>query len=146
MTTFYSLLALLGRCMMVTIFLMAAIGNKIPKFSDVAADMAEKGVPAPKIMLGAAIAFLIVGSVSVAVGFKARIGAGLLLVFLILATYYFHDFWKIINQDMVAQQAKQEQTIQFMKNLSMAGAMLLIVGNGAGTMSLDSRLRSRKGP
>ncbi len=146
MTTFYGLLALLGRCMLVTIFLMAAIGQKIPKFSDVAGYMAAEGVPAPKIMLGGAIAFLIVGSVSVAVGFKARIGAGLLMVFLILATYYFHDFWTIVNQDMVAQQEKQEQMIQFMKNLSMAGAMLLIVGNGAGTMSVDSRLRSRKGP
>ncbi len=146
MLTFYSLLALLGRCMLVTIFLMAAIGQKIPKFSDVAGYMATEGVPAPKIMLGGAIAFLIVGSVSVAVGFKARIGAGLLMVFLILATYYFHDFWTIVNQDMLAQQAKQEQMIQFMKNLSMAGAMLLIVGNGAGTMSVDSRLRGRRGP
>ena len=146
MLTFYSFLALLGRCMLVTIFLMAAIGQKIPKFSDVAAYMEAEGVPAPKIMLGGAIAFLIVGSISVAIGFKARIGAGLLMVFLILATYYFHDFWTIINQDAVAQQAKQEQMIQFMKNLSMAGAMLLIVGNGAGTMSVDSRLRSRKGP
>jgi uncharacterized membrane protein YphA (DoxX/SURF4 family) len=35
--------------------------------------------------------------------------------------------------------------IQFMKNLSMAGAMLLIIGNGAGTMSVDSKLRSRRG-
>ncbi len=146
MLTFYSLLALLGRCMLVTIFLMAAIGQKIPKFSDVAGYMAAEGVPAPKIMLAGAIAFLIVGSLSVAVGFKARIGAGLLMVFLILATYYFHDFWTIINQDVAAQQEKQEQMIQFMKNLSMAGAMLLIIGNGAGTMSVDSRLRSRKGP
>ncbi len=146
MLTFYSLLALLGRCMLVTIFLMAAIGQKIPKFSDVAGYMAAEGVPAPKIMLAGAIAFLIVGSISVAIGFKARIGAGLLMVFLILATYYFHDFWTIINQDMAAQQEKQEQMIQFMKNLSMAGAMLLIIGNGAGTMSVDSRLRSRKGP
>ncbi len=146
MTTFYGLLALLSRCMLVTIFLMAAIGQKIPKFSDVAAYMAAEGVPAPKIMLAGAIAFLIVGSISVAIGFKARIGAGLLMVFLILATYYFHDFWTIINQDMLAQQAKQEQMIQFMKNLSMAGAMLLIIGNGAGTMSVDSRLLSRKGP
>ena len=146
MTTFYSFLALLGRCMLVTIFLMAAIGQKIPKFSDVAAYMAMEGVPAPKIMLGGAIAFLIVGSISVAIGFKARIGAGLLMVFLILATYYFHDFWTVVNEDAIAQQAKQEQMIHFMKNLSMAGAMLLIIGNGAGTMSVDSKLRSRRGP
>ena len=143
MIVLYGLIALLGRIMLTTIFLMAVIGQKIPKFSDVAGYMAAQGVPASKIMLAGAIVFLIVGSLSVIVGFKARIGAALLLVFLLLATYYFHDFWTLGIEDPMA---KQEQTIHFMKNLSMMGAMLLIIGNGAGTMSLDSRLRSRKTP
>ena len=33
--------------------------------------------------------------------------------------------------------------IQFMKNLSMMGAMLFIVANGSGPMSLDSWLHKR---
>ena len=145
MIVFYGLLALLGRIMLVTIFLMAAVGQKIPNFSDVAGYMDAQGVPAPTIMLIGAITFLIVGSLSIAVGFKARIGAGFLLVFLLLATYYFHDFWTIVD-DPEYPMARQDETIQFMKNLSMMGAMLIIIGNGAGTMSLDSRLRSRKAP
>jgi putative oxidoreductase len=127
-------LAVLGRVMLSTIFLMAALGNKIPNFSGVAKVMAAQGVPAPQFMLVGAIVFLIVGSLSVIVGYRARIGATLLLIFLVLATYFFHDFWKETDPKAV-----QDQMIQFMKNLSMMGAMLLIIANGPGPFSLDER-------
>ena len=55
----------------------------------------------------------------------------MLLVFLILATYYFHNFWAITEA-----KAQQEQMIQFMKNLSMMGAILFIIANGPGPMSI----------
>jgi putative oxidoreductase len=127
-------LAVLGRVMLSTIFLLSAAGNKIPNFSGVAKVMASQGVPAPRFMLVGAIVFLIVGSLSVIVGYKARIGATLLLIFLVLATYFFHDFWKETDPKAV-----QDQMIQFMKNLSMMGAMLLIVATGPGPFSLDER-------
>ena len=88
-------------------------------------------------MLVGAIAFLIVGSLSVLLGLKARFGAGLLLAFLVLAIYFFHAFWNLEGQE------QQMQTIQFMKNLSMAGAMLFIMANGAGPMSVDAWLAKR---
>jgi putative oxidoreductase len=124
----------LGRLLLCTIFFMAAVGNKIPHFSQVAGYMEAAGVPAPQLMLVGSIVFLIAGSLSVIIGYKARIGAVLLLVFLALATYYFHAFWTLTDP-----RAQQEQMIQFMKNLSMMGAMLFIVANGPGPMSLDAR-------
>ena len=127
-------LAVLGRIMLCTIFFMAAVGNKIPHFNAVAGVMASQGIPAAPIMLVGAIVFLIVGSLSVIVGYKAPIGATLLLIFLVLATYFFHDFWKESDPKAV-----QDQMIQFMKNLSMMGAMLLIIANGPGPFSLDTR-------
>ena len=130
-------LTVLGRLLLCAIFFMAAVGNKIPHFSDVATIMESVGVPAPQFMLAGAIVFLVVGSLSVIAGYKARIGAVLLLTFLVLASYYFHPFWKLDGQ------AQQEQMIQFMKNLSMMGAMLFIVANGSGPMSLDSWLHKR---
>lgn len=130
-------LTVLGRLLLCTIFFMAAVGNKIPHFNHVADYMASVGVPAPKLMLAGAIVFLIVGSLSVILGFKARFGAVLLLTFLALATYYFHAFWKLEGH------AQQEQMIQFMKNLSMMGAMLFITANGSGPMSVDSVLATR---
>ena len=123
----------LGRLMIATIFLMSAVGNKIPQFNDVAATMAAQGVPMPQVMLAGAIVFLVVGSLSVISGYKTRIGAGLLLVFLVLATYFFHDFWNLKGQE------QQTQMIQFMKNLSLMGTMLFLMANGAGALSIDNR-------
>jgi putative oxidoreductase len=130
-----ALLGVLGRLLLCTIFFMAAVGNKIPHFNEVAQLMESKGVPYPQILLPGAIVFLIVGSVSVVLGYKARFGALLLLIFLVLATYYFHDFWKLEGKE------QQEQMIQFMKNLGLMGAMLFILANGAGAGSLDARSR-----
>ncbi len=130
--------SLLGRMMIATIFLMSAVGNKIPKFNDVAAYMAAEGVPAPQVMLAGAIAFLVVGSLSVILGYKTRIGAGLLLVFLLLATYFFHDFWNFEGQE------QQVQMISFMKNLSLMGTMLFLMANGGGALSLDARANVRQ--
>ena len=132
------LASLLGRIMLATIFFMSAVGNRIPEFDSIAGYMAAEGVPLPKIMLAGAIVFLIAGSLSLIAGFKARLGAGLLFVFLLLATYYFHDFWTIEDA-----QAKQGQMIHFMKNLALMGSMLFVMANGAGKMSLDNALASR---
>jgi putative oxidoreductase len=133
--TISGILTVAARTMMALIFLMSAVGNKIPSFNGVSQYMAGEGVPAPKLMLAGAIAFLLVGSVSLVLGYKARIGAGLLLMFLVLATYFFHDFWTFADAA-----ERQQQTIQFMKNLSMMGAMLFVVANGSGAWSLDRRL------
>lgn len=128
-----------GRVMLATIFLMSAVGNKIPNFEKVSQYMSSEGVPASSLMLAGAIVFLIVGSLSIMLGFKTRIGAGLLIVFLALATYYFHDFWTFAPDSRDFEM----QMIQFMKNLALAGAMLLLIANGAGPGSLDNRMLSQ---
>jgi putative oxidoreductase len=127
-------LNVIGRIFLCAIFLMSAVGNKIPNFRAVAGVMEKQGVPSPTLMLAGAIVFLIVGSVSILLGFKARVGATLLLIFLVLATYYFHNFWALSGE------AQQNQMIQFFKNLGLMGAMLMIMANGSGPMSLDSLL------
>lgn len=127
-------LTVVGRVFIVTIFLLSAVANKIPNFQGVSQYMASEGVPAPQFMLTGAILFLIAGSLSIALGYRARIGAGMLLIFLALATYFFHDYWTFEGE------AAQAQTIQFMKNLSMMGTMLFIIANGSGKWSLDDRL------
>jgi putative oxidoreductase len=130
-------LSVLSRVMIAAIFLMSAVGNKIPKFNDVANLMASEGVPLPQIALAGAIVFLVAGSLSVIAGFKTRSGAAMLLVFLVLATYFFHDFWNFRGQE------QQLQMIQFMKNISLMGTMLFLIANGPGAMSLDGRTKSK---
>ncbi|HUY92886.1 MAG TPA: DoxX family protein [Pirellulales bacterium] len=133
------LLSVAGRVLLAAIFLASAAGNKIPNFNSVVELMGKVGVPAPRLMLLGAIVFLLVGGVSVVLGFYARLGAFLLLVFLALASHYFHGFWRLEGAEAM------EQQIQFMKNLSMAGAMLFMIANGAGAWSLDAR-RAAKAP
>ena len=126
-------LSLLSRLMIVGIFLMSAVGNKLPNFNQVTEAMTAEGVPLAAPMLWGAIAFLLLGSVSVLVGYQTRIGASLLLIFLVLATYFFHDFWNFEGA------ARQQQMIQFLKNISLMGTMLFLATNGPGAMSLDAR-------
>lgn len=128
-------LSLLGRVLLCLIFISSAAMNKIPKFGQVAQYMESAGVPVPQVALAGAIVFLLVGGVLVVIGYKARLGALLLLIFLALATYFFHAFWTI---DDPAKQ--QEQAIQAMKNLAMAGAMVFIIANGPGAWSLERTL------
>lgn len=130
--------SLVGRIMIATIFLMSAVGNKIPNFDKVTDYMAAEGVPMPQLMLAGAIAFLIAGSLSVIAGYRTRTGASLLLIFLILATYFFHDFWTFEGE------GQQQQMIQFMKNLSLMGTMVFLIANGPGKLSVDMRQHSEE--
>ena len=132
------LLALAGRALIVGIFLVSVVFNKIPNYSAVAQSMASEGVPAPTILLGLAMACMVIGSVSVLTGFKTRIGAALLLLFLVLATYYFHDFWN------TPAERKGLELTQFMKNASLIGTMLFLIANGPGPGSLDELLARRR--
>jgi putative oxidoreductase len=89
----------------------------------------------------AAIVCLSVGSLSIIIGYKARFGAFLLLVFLGVVTYFYHDFW-----DKTTFGEWQAEFGNFLRNLSFAGAMLFILANGAGAASLDRCLKERKTP
>ena len=131
-------LSFAGRLMIATIFLMSAVGNKIPNFNGVSQYMAAEGVPFPGLMLFGGILFLVTGSLSVIAGYRIRVGAGLLFVFLVLATYFFHDFW------MFEGEARQQQMIQFMKNLSLMGTMLFLIANGAGELSIDHQINRNR--
>ena len=126
------LLALMARVAVCAIFFTSALANKIPNFSQTVEVMRGKGIPFPAVALVLAIIVLLVGSLLVVMGFKARWGAALLLVFLVLATFYFHDFWN------VGGEAVRMQQIMFMKNVSIGGAMLLIIVMGSGPWSIDA--------
>jgi len=146
------MMTLLGRVMLVAIFLMSAVGNKIPNFNGVAGYMASEGVPAPQVLLAGAIVFLIAGSLSLILGFKARVGATLLLIFLVLATYFFHDFWTqpadamwvLSTNSQVKMPVQQMEMISFLKNLALMGAMVFLMANGTGPMSLDNKRTSKQ--
>jgi len=132
------MLGVLGRTLLCTVFLAAAVGYTAPDVHSLAQVLASKAAVAPIWILVGAIVVLAVGCVSVVVGYKARFGALALLAFLVLTTYLFHGFtfWNVVNN-----QARHDHIIYLVMNLSIMGAMLLIVVNGAGQMSLDGKRR-----
>ena len=130
------MLGVLGRVLLCIVFLAAAVGYTAPDVPTFAQAIATKATVAPMWVLIGSITVLAVGSVSVVVGYKARFGALALLAFLVLTTDFFHGFtfWNVVNT-----QARHDHIIFLVTNLSIMGAMLFIVANGAGQMSLDGK-------
>ena len=138
-TAVQGFVSLLARLLLAAIFLASAIGNKIPQFKATAAYMESEGVPNPRFALFGAIGLLLIGGLSVISGAWTRIGSMCLFVFVVAATYYFHDFWTFA--DTIQQQL---QTIQFMKNMAIAGGLLALVAFGGGPWSIDGWISRRQ--
>lgn len=128
---------LAGRILLSLIFLNSGIG-KIFTFAKTAGFMASKGMPMANVLLVGAIVFEIVGALMIILGYKARVGAVLLIVFLIPTTFIFHNFWAIAD---VAK--RTPEMISFMKNITIMGGLLIVFSQGSGPYSLDTRLGSK---
>ncbi len=120
-----------ARILISSIFLFSGIG-KIMNWSGTAAMMASKGLPAVQILLPLAVLFELGGAILVLIGYRARLGALALFLFLIPTTFVFHDFWAV----PAAEQGNQ--IAHFMKNVVIMGALLKVMGDGAGAFSVDA--------
>ena len=129
--------ALVGRVLLVLIFLLSS-GNKISNFSEVQGYMASQGMPATAVFLVGAIVFLVIGGLSVLLGFKARVGAVLLIAFIVPASLIFHNFWAYEGQQ------QQQQMIHFMKNIAILGALISIAATDVRGWRLDEKLSRSK--
>jgi putative oxidoreductase len=121
---------LLGRVFFSLIFVVAGF-NHFSK--QTIAYAASQGVPLASVAVPLAGVIAIVGGLSVLLGYRARVGAWLIALFLVGVTPM-HNFWAV-HDPMMAQ----IQMIMFMKNISMLGGALLISQVGAGPLSLDAR-------
>jgi putative oxidoreductase len=122
---------LVGRLLFALIFLMASFNHFS---SQTIAYAASQGVPLPSIAVPFSGVIALVGALSIVLGYRARLGAWLIVLFLAGVTPMMHNFWAVADPMM-----HQMQMIMFMKNLSMMGGALLITQWGAGPWSLDSR-------
>lgn len=109
-----SLLNRIARVLLCLVFVNAVIG-KLMGFGAVAGMIAAKGLPLAPLLLAAAMALMAVGSALVISGWKARLGAVLLLLLLVPTTLIFHS-----------DVADNMQRIQLLKNLAIIGGLLLV--------------------
>src|SRR5260221_13314755 len=124
----------LGRFLFVLIFVMAG-GNHFNK--QASGYPASQGVPLAAIAVPLSGVLAIAGGLSILLGYRAKLGAWLIVLFLVPVSLMMHKFWTVTDPMMA-----QLQMILFMKNVSMLGGALLISHFGAGPFSLDAR-RSR---
>jgi putative oxidoreductase len=110
----------IARLLLCLVFVHAVIG-KLTGFAGVAQMMTAKGLPVAQALLVAAMALMAVGSVLVISGIRARLGAILLLLFLVPTTLIFHN-----------DVADAQQRIQLFKNLSIIGGLLLVADRSEG--------------
>ncbi len=122
---------LIGRILYSLILVMGGI-NHFVQHSNMTGYVAYKGVPMPGLAVAVAGVLALAGGLSVLLGYKAKLGAWLIILFLIPVTFIMHNFWAVT--DPVAQQAEMAQ---FMKNISMIGGALIIAYFGSGPRSLD---------
>ena len=125
MNQLQQLSAPLGRIMLSAIFIMSGF-SKISGYAATQGYMEAMGVSGSLLPL--VIILEIVAGFAVLIGWQTRKAALGLAGFTLLSGILFHgDF------------TDQTQMIMFMKNVSMAGALLLLVNLGAGSYSLDQR-------
>ena len=119
---------LLGRILLGHIFLLAGVSKLGEAYAGTAGYMESMGVPGG--LLPVVIALEIVGGLMVILGFKVKWAAYALAAFTLLAGMIFHSNF-----------ADQMQMILFMKNVSIAGGLLLLSTYGAGDLSIDNKVR-----
>ena len=124
MTTTQKSADLLGRILIAAMFIDTAV-PKVGAFAATQAYMASAGVPGA--LLPAVIALEVLGGIALILGYRTRIVAMVMAAFTVLAALLFHSA------------PDQIQHILLMKNIAIAGGLLIVAAMGAGSWSLDAR-------
>lgn len=115
-------LILIGRIVFSVLFLAGAV-NHFTHAKPMTGYAQAKGVPmaGPSVYGGGVLLGL--GGLSVLLGIWPDLGALLLIVFLVPTAYFMHGFWRETDA-----QARQVEQNQFLKDMSLAGASLAMLG------------------
>lgn len=120
----------IGRALFSLIFITSVFAD----FSRGAIDSAAAhGVPFAPVLVPLSGIIALAGGLSILLGYHARFGAFLLLLFLVPVTLVMHRFWGLADP-----QAAALQRVMFLKNVSMIGGALVLMYYGSGPVSLDN--------
>jgi putative oxidoreductase len=128
--------ALAGRQLFSIIFIVASAGHFSPSTIEYAA---RHGVLMPGLLVPLSGIIALTGGLSVLLGYRTRLGAWLLVIFLVPVTLVMHNFWAASDPAIF-----QIEKGMFLRNVTMLGGALLISYFGAGPLSLDAFLHVRK--
>ena len=127
--------SVIGRLLLALMLILSGFG-KLGNIEGTAAFIASGGLPVPTFLAVAVGALELFGGLALVVGYQVRLAGLALALFTVAASVVFHSWWS-------APAAQQYVTqLLFMKNISVAGGMLLISALGAGPLSIDTRIAS----
>lgn len=124
--------ALAGRILLGLMFIMSGFG-KIMGFEGTAGYIASKGLPLPAVLAALTIVVELGGGLMLVFGLFARWAGFALAGFSILAAVVFHNYW---DADKASHMS---QYINFWKNITIAGGMLMVAAFGPGSIGLGGR-------
>jgi len=122
---------LLGRIFYSLIFILSSLGHFSQKSIHYAT---SRGVPMAEFLVPAAGILILLGGLSILLGYRARMGAWLIVIFLVPVTLIVHRFWGM--SDPVRASLQQ---VMFLKNLALLGGALIITYFGSGPFSLTKK-------
>lgn len=129
-----SFFAFLGRIGLSLIFIIAGI-LKITHYPLMLATINQMGGQHAQLVLIVSIIFELGGGLFLLFGFLTRFGAILLLVFVIVGSFWFHSFWTFQGAAIV------NQTYHLLKTLTILGGLLYVLAFGPGGWSIDHARR-----
>jgi putative oxidoreductase len=129
-TTEYAWAALVGRILLAVIFITSGF-SKIGGFEGTAGYIASKGLPLPQVLAAATILVELGGGILLVLGWKARWAALAIAGFTLLAAFLFHNYWTFPPDQ------RMDEYVNFWKNVSMSGGMLMVFAFGPGRYAVD---------
>lgn len=123
----YDWMHLSGRVLFGMLFIGSGLSH-LMQHKTMTAYAQSKGIPAPGFYVAVTGVQILVGGALVALGWHRFIGAGLLVLFLLLAAFLMHAFWRESDPAV-----KSNEMAHFMKDLALAGAALFIAYYGGGS-------------
>lgn len=111
---------LIGRIILGGFFAFSGL-NHFMQLEGMSGYAASKGLPMPKAGVIVSGLMLVAGGVLLILGIYPLIAVILLVAFLIPTSFMMHDFWA------VPAEQKQGEMTNFMKNMALAGALLMIL-------------------
>lgn len=117
-----SVIHIIGQLMIAFLFLGTGVANAIWKEKQHIDRMVAYDIPFPRLVLWTGFAMQFAGGVMVALDWQTRLGAMILIVFVVAASAIFHRFWEVEDP------LRRHFHVSFLfSNVAIIGALLLLM-------------------
>ena len=112
---------IIGRILFGGYFIMNGF-NHLKNKSMLTGYAASKGVPSPSLAVVGSGLLILLGGLGVLLGVYTQISLWLIIIFLVPVSFKMHNFWTVAEP-----QAKMMEQVNFMKNMALVGAALMMM-------------------